>query len=50
MNKPIVKEFAKASEAVMFLNKVRRTTDEQAIIDIKHINDEPIYQIIYQDK
>lgn len=48
--KQTVKEFQKASEAVMFLNKIRRTTDEKAIIDIKHDNDEPLYQIIYQDK
>ena len=43
----IVKEFDKASVAVKFLNKIRVSTDAEAVIDIKHENDQRVYVVIY---
>lgn len=47
MAKAIIQEFDKASLAVKFLNKIRVSTDAEAVIDIKHENDERVYVVIY---
>lgn len=43
------KNFDKASEAVKFLNKIRRDKDEQAFIDIKEIDGLRVYVIAWHE-